>query len=197
MRSFLTRRTHRAGPAAAMRAPRVGDSDCCTALGPGGVKPGVKSRSLAAPVPTIPLPTHPASSGRGGVPGCGWPPAAPPPPPPPLPPGGSAPLLPRIGWRGLDGFLRALVSNPSLPRTDTLVAREPVWCPARSAHFFLPLPVRRRVRVPGGTPKIQPVACMAVSAVGLGSLGGVHQRTRSILRSQWCSAVEHLGAQLR
>ena len=67
MRSFLTRRTHRAGPAAAMRAPRVGDSDCCTALGPGGVKPGVKSRSLAAPVPTIPLPTHPASSGRGLV----------------------------------------------------------------------------------------------------------------------------------
>jgi len=139
MRSFLTRRTHRAGPAAAMRAPRVGDSDCCTALGPGGVKPGVKSRSLAAPVPTIPLPTHPASSGRGGVPGCGWPPAAP--PPPPLPPGGSAPLLPRIGWRGLDGFLRALVSNPSLPRTDTLVAREPVWCPARSAHFFPSLSV--------------------------------------------------------
>jgi len=87
----------------------------------------------------IPLPTHPASSGRGGVPGCGWPPAAP--PPPPLPPGGSAPLLPRIGWRGLDGFLRALVSNPSLPRTDTLVAREPVWCPARSAHFFPSLSV--------------------------------------------------------
>ena len=58
MRSFLTRRAHRAGPAAAMRAPRVGDSDCCTALGPGGVKPGVKSRSLAAPVPIIPPPTH-------------------------------------------------------------------------------------------------------------------------------------------
>ena len=98
---------------------------------------GCNSRSPAAPracsLSIIPLPTHPASSGRGGVPGCGWPPAA----PPPLPPGGSAPLLPRIGWRGLDGFLRALVSNPRrIP-----LSREPVWCPARSAHFFPSLSV--------------------------------------------------------
>jgi len=82
----------------------------------------------------------------------------------------------------------SLVSNPRrIP-----LSREPVWCPARSAHFFPSLSVAGFVCQAVPQRPRDPTRTSICGWVGF----SWWRSSASILRSQWCSAVEHLGAQL-